>query len=748
LREGAAALATALQAVTRGPVDDQVLALPHVSHRSPLAPWKALVRAIASFYRREDDACKKWLRAIPDDSVPARLIPSLVAMVGMKSTSEFSPAEQLLMTAAGNSSAALRPVLADLEKALAAKNKQPLLEAARAAVAFCDRCCPKIVERLRQHITIRCLARGISRRVVGSAIGPPRGDAYFYRLLAQSLERDRNFDSQAEAVLVWEDFRREAIKEKWLAANSLEDGVLSLHMAQMVEHFPPDVIDDLEIEVSHHREREKQGVRQWNLFSPEALYERACRADPNSDAFQMWLNWAEKQRSWKIADNVAELWRQARVGDIRPLLYLMESAEKRGAYKKSLKYLKDAEELDRLNPDVGRAKLRLLCSATMRHLRQRNTRLAVAEIKQIGNLAEVQEGEIAALAKTLGLICAALDRDTVDMRVQNEELLKVVGGIVPAFVLTKGLIKAANLDSQVQLPPVRVSGLPAADLLGGIARACALGDWAGLPLPLPSAWERHLIDALNQPTCPVAISQLLVLGEAALRSQAEKLAYAVSVAGLATGSADSRFLFLRGRSLPQWAFQRREGCFSAALELARRERNTDLAGKILDQLRGGVSQVFGFGFQDDPDIAIRPLPPELLNQILREEQEEKQFPIPARSRPPKYGSKLGPPPCDCPTCRARRGEPVYDDEDDEDLDEDAAAVADFEETLTQFQEFLDTLPPKIARQVEEAIARGDSPQVAASRILGNLPPIPLPLAPRKEKNKVVKRPPPEQGELF
>jgi len=51
LRTGASALATAFQAVTSGPVEDGVLALPEVSRRSPLAPWKALIRAIASYYR-------------------------------------------------------------------------------------------------------------------------------------------------------------------------------------------------------------------------------------------------------------------------------------------------------------------------------------------------------------------------------------------------------------------------------------------------------------------------------------------------------------------------------------------------------------------------------------------------------------------------------------------------------------------------------------------------------------------------
>jgi hypothetical protein len=47
LRTAASALAAAFELVTRGPVEDAVLALPEVSRRSPLAPWKALIRAIA-----------------------------------------------------------------------------------------------------------------------------------------------------------------------------------------------------------------------------------------------------------------------------------------------------------------------------------------------------------------------------------------------------------------------------------------------------------------------------------------------------------------------------------------------------------------------------------------------------------------------------------------------------------------------------------------------------------------------------
>jgi hypothetical protein len=760
LRKSAAAVGAAFRAVTQGPVDDQVVALAEVSHRSALAPWKALIRAIASFYRREDDACRKWLRAVPDDSAPARLVRPLMAMLGTNATSDFSAAEQRLMTAVGSETAALRPALAALEKALAAKKRTPLLQAARAAVTICRQCCPRIYERLRQRVAIRSLARGVSRPAICSAIGTPREDAQFWRLLARSFEHSSGSDALEEAIAAWENFRREAIREKWFAAGSLEDGVLSLHMAQMAERLPPDLDDEFGYTGPFRRDRSVGELGGSDLRSPEILYERACRADPHPDAFQTWLNWADKHRNWKGSDHVAELWRQARPADTRPLLYLTESAEKRGAYQKSLKHLEDAEELDRLNPEVRRTKLRLLLSAAMRHLKQGKTRLATAEIERIEALPELREGEIAALAAALRLIGAALDGDKAAIQRQQERLKALLGSPVPAFVLTNGLAQAANLDGKVELSPLEASGFSAADLLSGTTRASALGDWAGLTLPLPSGWEKHLIAALDQPDCPTNIAQMLVLGEAALRSESSKLAYAISAAGLAKGAADARFLFLRGRVLAPWQPERREGCFLAALELARRERNMELAAKILDQMREDDDRYWGAGFLDDFASANRPLAPDLLSEILQEERAEKKFPVLGRSHAPKYGSKLGPVGCDCPNCRARRGETASDwsehDEDDwkendfaEDDEVDDDSLATFSQTLNQFEQFLDTLPPRLARKVEESIARGELPEIAIPKIFGKLSPEMQPFGPdRKAKKRSGKLPSPEQGDLF
>lgn len=100
LRVAAAALSKAFAAVTRGPVEDGALALPEVSRRSPLADWKRLIRAIAHFYRNEDDECLNLLRSIDPASVPARLLPSVEALVSGK-LPEGSGDEELVSPSAG-----------------------------------------------------------------------------------------------------------------------------------------------------------------------------------------------------------------------------------------------------------------------------------------------------------------------------------------------------------------------------------------------------------------------------------------------------------------------------------------------------------------------------------------------------------------------------------------------------------------------------------------------------------------------
>jgi hypothetical protein len=778
LRTAASALAAALQAVTKGPVEDAVLALPEVSLRSPLASWKALIRAIACYHRCEDEKCGRWLQTIPVDSVPARLLPAFAVMLKSKpaagTDSKSSLAEQRLIVAAGDHGAALRSALTDLEDALQAKKEKRILDAARTAMGASDHCDASTRERLRQHIAVRSEMQRIAQASIIAALGSAtRRDAYYFRLMARTLEVQQNMDSYAEAVVVWSEFRREALKEKWFAPGGLEDGILSLHMGELIERVPAEIIEDLNLEMAFNRSSGKGNKEEGEVPSPGTLYERACKADPHPEAFQAWLNWARKHGVWQVADNVAEQWRNARAADIQPLLYLMESAEKRNAFKKSLKYLEEAEHLDRLNPEVRRAKLRLLLSAALRHLQQRKAHLALGGIEQIETVPEVRPGEIAALAAALRWCSAAMDGDKA-VQDEQEAGLNTLMGSVAAHLLMAVVADKAEIGPAASLKVLKVARLPAAELLDGVARARALGEWAGLGIALPREWIDSLIASLKMPNCPAGAAQMMVLGEAALDGNSAELGYAVSAAGLAKGGANAEFLFLRARSLPPLASSRREGCIIASLELARRERNTGLVGRILDHLNGqreneGKRWRLGSGRGDDPRIASRAVSPELLGKILKEEQTLEQFPSYNIDREPQYAEQLGYSSCDCPNCRARRGEPVedgevFDDEeddeddfdDDEDDDEDGFD-GELPLTLKQMAERLDqilgSLPPALAQwvtqQLKIAMAAGESPYDAIQSIMGKaFPKSGLPASSQNNKKEKAARVPPEQGSLF
>ncbi len=771
LRSAAAALAAAFQAVTTGPVEDRILALPEVSRRSPLASWKGLVRAIACYHRRADAESRKWLQTMAGDSFAARLVPALDAMREGKPNAKLSPASERLVAVAGDHGATLRPALAAMEEAFEGQKQGTILAAARSVAAASERCDPKLRERMRQHILVRSDMQWIITSSMETALGGriPR-DATWFRLLARALEENHTAESDAEAALVWEDFRAAAIKEKWFAAGGLEDGVLALHVARKVERLPEEVVEEMRDREMNYR-RVSKGAATEALPSPGTLFKRACEADPHPESFQMWLNWARKQNPYHIADHVAESWRRQRPTDVQPLLYLMESAEKRSAFKKSLSYLEEAEKLDRLNPEVRRAKLRLLLSTVLRHLQQKKSGLALGGIEQIESLPEVRPGEIAALAAALRMCVAGMDGDKAEVLKREAELHGSLGQAATSLLLMAVLTEAkAGVPNAPQL--MKFTRAEALEVLTGAVKACVLGEGVGLRIQLPQGWNQTLMAALHLPNCPLDAAQLLTLGEAALTSLLSELAFTASSVGLAGGRANARFLFLRARSLPRFAQSWRSGCFTAALELARQERNTELAGKILDALNAAPSnrdRRIAFGILDDPKISSRAVSPELLGRILEEEKQLEQFPIYEGYRAPKYAEEFESSLCDCPKCKAKRGEPVGgmeffddDEEDDFDDDDDDDEIDDFDPqtppSLREMTEILElllsTMPPAraqaVALRLKKAMNAGESAIIAIGKILEEeLPGVTLPAPPKMEKKaKSAKLPPPEQGSLF
>jgi hypothetical protein len=328
LRLAAAALDRAFAAVTSGPVSNDVIALAEVSHRSPLAPWKLLVRAIASFYRHEDVVCREQLEAISPDSAAAPLVPAIHAMLGVKSGGEaLTTSASALVSQTTADLPALRKALSDLERLIANASDGAILRAVRTAVQECRKNAPEQLERVKQHIFVRCAVEGMGRKEVISALGNPcREDASFFRLLARGLEQSGDPEDASLACGIWDEFRKAAVREGWFAANGREAATLYLHMAGLLRRLPKELQRDLENAAGR---RNKGGPGDMYFISAEELYRRACTLDPHPEAFSEWFKWAYGN-SQRQAESVAEAWHKIRPTDIDPILHLMDGADQFG----------------------------------------------------------------------------------------------------------------------------------------------------------------------------------------------------------------------------------------------------------------------------------------------------------------------------------------------------------------------------------------------------------------------------------
>jgi hypothetical protein len=363
---------------------------------------------------------------------------------------------------------------------------------------------------------------------------------------------------------------------------------------------------------------------------PELLYRLAGEANPTADIFQQWLDWVEKSAShWKDKDAVAIAWHAAFPDDVRPLLYLMNSAEKRKALKKALGYLDSAECIDGLNPDVKRARLRLLVAAAVRHLKQKKTHLARRDIRTIQLLPQAQKGDRPAFWLALKSICALIDGDESELVRLSRKLTTRLGYPLTAKIVLQGLLRKCGLsDRQDSLPEFTADPLEANDLACAVARGCQIGDDMGIVVAIPPAYENNLKDFFGTDVNSQDSATIRVIAEVALKNGNFELAYAAAGAGLLQdGTAAARFLLLRARSLPPWEMDRQEDCITAAIELARRERDLDLIDEAVELRRNGNGFKRGFslfGFMIDDEN--RSMETEEVNHVLEREQAARAYP--------------------------------------------------------------------------------------------------------------------------
>ena len=699
LRQAAAALHKAFQAATSGPVTDEALALPEVSRRSPLASWKVLVWAIASFHRRDDEACGRYLDAIKPETAVARIVPAIRCMLDGKDGRQLPPASAELVSRITGGVVALKHALDELDRTFEPDEFESRIpDAIRTAVQACRRNAPAHLERLKQHISVRAAVEELDvEKTRGALGGPARRDAYFFRLFARGIEHrsDHPLDRLA-ASATWNDFRLKAVEEGWFAPNGLEAATLYLHMAKLLQGVSEKTTHSVE-----QTTRRQSGQTSEDLFFmyPEKLYEQACVLDPYPEAFSQWMDWA-KTRSEGERARVAEAWHKIRPQDIEPILFLMAAFEARGSFPSALQYLVKAERIDGVNSEVRRARLRLLAGNTLRYIQQKKPDLAEKRLEEISALPQAQQGDRPAFVAALRYMIAAARQDFIQTEVCRAEVERLLESCAAAALLIVAVAFACKRNEMHLLAKAEKLTKPErAALPVVVARLRTLAKDVQLSFRIPYGWMANAATQFKKVRQTLDVNQLQNLGEAALEGSQPEFAYAVSTAGLEHGSpSEAQFLLLRGQSLPASNFERRMICVAAAAKLARQHNQQDLAGQAVDLLRGPFK-----------DGSIE-LTPGQVGTVLQTEKNERTYP----KRPgsgPKYRSIIGGGLCPCPKCRRERGETMDEFDDFEDDNDEFEENDPFDEL-----EIPPDMPSEIARVLLEETARA----VAGGQTLNEL----------------------------
>ena len=693
LRKSAAALERAFVTATSGPVTEDALTLPEVSHRSPLAPWKLLTRAIASFYRGEGESCRRYLDGIDPASVPARLVPVIRALLTGEAAAPLTPAATTLRARITRESA-LRGSLEDLDQAFASANKGRILKAIRPVAAQCQQSSPDQLESLRQHISVRCAMADLDPEKVRAAMGgPSRKDATFLRLFARGMEETRNPEHLLLACKLWEDFRSAAVQEGWFAPNGGEAAALSLHMADLLRQVPEQLL--YELQHSARTQAKATGENLSYLF-PEQLYQRACVLDPHPHAFSQWMDWADRQPGGQ-AERVAGAWHKIRPRDLEPVLRLMNAAEAHEAFSTALGYLAKVEQINSLHAGVLGTRFRLLVRGSLRHLQQRKPALAAEALPRISALPQAQQGDRPAILAALRYGVSAARGDGAEA-VARADVARLLGSEAAAALLIFVVATASKQRTIGRLGSVTaLSRAERATLPGAVARVTALAADMHLTVEIPGPWMVEVAKRFPAVASALDTGQLRRLAESALLAGHGDLAYAISTEGLRRGVAtEIRFLLIRAQSVTG-QFGRRVVCARAVTVLARQQQDSELVEEAAELVRG----LFALDH-----VALT------LEQARDVLQQEKAAPEPpGKNRPgPAYEDFLGGE-CQCARCRQARGEAVdpFDDLDG-DLDDDE----DFPFEMPP------DVPPEIAamfaEEIAKAIRRGESPAEFLARM--------------------------------
>jgi hypothetical protein len=623
LKQAARAVRDVFTAVTTGSLPEGVLArLDPIPRQSPLAPWKLLIRAIDAYYRRADAAALANLAAIPADSAPARLAPALRALLGDPEAMQApSLAVTALLDKVSGGRAHFQRYVTRLIEALSARDArqgatavQDLLTVLRSAPTAVRRTAIATILRhwMRHDLDPDPLLEILNRK--------PEIDTS--RLVALALEGTGAWDV---ALHAWDRYFSAARRTRVLPGSGPEVSRVLLHMAGLFPPDPEDVYDAFDVD----SEEELQAcVRSGELAAYAdrgRLLEQARDADAVPAVFRALVAHHDK-REPKRAEAEAEAWRLAYPKDLEPLLYLIRVAEQRGAVRKALGLLADAEAIDRVHQDVRRSRFRLLLASAERRLKDGKLALAAADLDHLEAEPSAHDGDTMSYLAALRWVAARKSAEALPD-----------GQVATRPALSALILESVAISFGLEPPPPAEEPISQRHAVEALARAFDL--FAVLDRPLRVDATR--LARVEQDLAGATLTALHSLCAGGLAFGWPSLTYAASGQGLAHDGAQlHRFLLARGRALAlAWTErerQRARACLRAARELASRARDMEAVREATTALRtvSAGMDVDPFA-RDNRSPDGEPLTQAEITKIVADERRRREVPRFATEAPPR-----------------------------------------------------------------------------------------------------------------
>ena len=177
--------------MTTGPLPDGALAaLDEVSRRSPLAPWKLLIRALDALYRGADASVSANLDGIPPDSGPGRLVPVLRRLIGENTPAEErSVAVATLLDKVSGGRTLIEGQLTQLTQALNTKDVRAALAAVQAVLPRLESSHSGLRSTFLATILHHWHRQDLPRNALMRVLSRGKQDLDLLRLMALTIER-------------------------------------------------------------------------------------------------------------------------------------------------------------------------------------------------------------------------------------------------------------------------------------------------------------------------------------------------------------------------------------------------------------------------------------------------------------------------------------------------------------------------------------------------------------------------------